>query len=152
MFIGHGGMNHRVIGDSEPGWLVTDVTLNDSHISLSHRDFGPDRPSLTTTPVSTRLTADYLNNYYAAPMWGRIIRIVVLVLLAVIVVSVVSPWFDLHPTTLRTFKRAITQLGLAVPFFWPGSLSFSPILLTRLRPLQSHPGSDIVARDCARLC
>jgi hypothetical protein len=61
MFIGHGGMNHRVIGDSEPGWLVTDVTLNDSLISLSHRDFGPDRPSLTTTPVSTRLTADYLS-------------------------------------------------------------------------------------------
>ena len=26
MFIGRGGMNHRVIGDSEPrGWLVTDV-------------------------------------------------------------------------------------------------------------------------------
>jgi hypothetical protein len=51
MFIGGGGMNHRVIGDSESGWLVTDVTLNDGLISLSHRDFGPDRPSLTTTPV-----------------------------------------------------------------------------------------------------
>jgi hypothetical protein len=85
-------------------------------------------------------------------MWGRIIRIVSLALLAVIVVSVVSPWFDLHPTTLRTHKRAITQLGLAVPFSWPGSLSFSPIFLTKLRPLQWHPGSDIVARDCARLC
>jgi hypothetical protein len=85
-------------------------------------------------------------------MWGRIIRIVGLALLAVIVVSVISPWFDLHPTTLRTSKRTITQLSLAVPFFLPGSLSFFPIFLTKLRPLQSHPGSDIVARDCARLC
>ena len=85
-------------------------------------------------------------------MWGRIIRIVGLAVLAVIVVSVVSPWFDLHPTTMGTSKRAITQLGLAVPFFLPGSLSSSPIFLTKLRPLQSHQVSDIVARDCARLC
>jgi uncharacterized membrane protein YphA (DoxX/SURF4 family) len=85
-------------------------------------------------------------------MWGRIIRVVGLALLAVIVLSVVSPWFDLHPTTLGAAKRAITQLGLAVPFVWQGSLSFSPIFLTKLRPAQSHQVSDIVARDCARLC
>jgi hypothetical protein len=85
-------------------------------------------------------------------MWGRIVRIVGVALLVVIVVSVVSPWFDLHPTTLRTSKRAITQLGLATPFFWPGLPSFSPIFLTKLRPLQSHRVSDIVSRDCARLC
>jgi hypothetical protein len=85
-------------------------------------------------------------------MWGRIIRLVGLALLAVIVVSVISPWFDLHPTTLPTSKRAITQPSLAVPFFLPGSLPFSPIFLTKLRPLQSYQVSDIVARDCARLC
>ena len=85
-------------------------------------------------------------------MWGRIVRIVGLALLAVIVVSVVSPWFDLHPITLRTSKRAITQLSLAVPFFLPGSLPFFPIFLTKLLPLQSYQVSDIVARDCARLC
>jgi hypothetical protein len=41
-------------------------------------------------------------------MWGRIVRIVGVALLVVIVLSVVSPWFDLHPTTLRTSKRAIS--------------------------------------------
>jgi len=85
-------------------------------------------------------------------MWGRILRIVGLVLLVVIVASVVSPWFDLHPTTVRAFKRAITHFSLALPPFLPGASSIPATFLTMLRPLQSHQVSDIVARDCARLC
>lgn len=84
-------------------------------------------------------------------MWGRIVRIVGVALLVVIVLSVVSPWFDLHPTTLRTSKRAISTRSRNCIFL--ARLAFlSPIFLTKLRPQQSHPGSDIVARDCARLC
>jgi hypothetical protein len=85
-------------------------------------------------------------------MSGRLLKIVGLVLLAVIVATVVSPWFDLHPTTLRTSKRAITHFSLAVPLFLPGALPVSTTFLTKPRPLQSHQVSDIVARDCARLC
>jgi hypothetical protein len=85
-------------------------------------------------------------------MWRRIIRIVAIALLAIIVVSVVSPWFDLDPTTLRAFKRAITHFSLALPPFLPGAYSVLPTFLTMLRALPSHPVSDIVARDCARLC
>jgi hypothetical protein len=85
-------------------------------------------------------------------MWGRIIRIVGIVLLAIIVVSVVSPWFDLHPTTLRAAKRAITHFSLALPPFLPAGSSVLPTFLTTLPALQSRQVSDIVARDCARLC
>jgi hypothetical protein len=85
-------------------------------------------------------------------MWGRILWIVGLVLLAATVASVVSPWFDLDPTTLRTSRRAVAQLSLAVPLFWPGALPVSPTFLSRPRTLQSRPGYDIVVRDCARLC
>jgi hypothetical protein len=85
-------------------------------------------------------------------MWGRIIRIVAIALLAIIVVSVVSPWFDLHPTTLRAAKRAITHFSLALPPLLPGASSVLPTFLTMLRALPSHQASDIVARDCARLC
>jgi hypothetical protein len=80
-------------------------------------------------------------------MWGRIIRIVAIALLATIVVSVVSPWFDLDPTTLRAFKRAITHFSLALPPFLPGASSAVPTFLTMLRALPSHQVSDIVARD-----
>jgi hypothetical protein len=85
-------------------------------------------------------------------MWGRIIRIVGIALLAVIVASVVSPWFDLQPTTVRASKRAITHFSLALPPLLPGAPSVPPTLLTTLCILQSHQVSDIVARDCARLC
>jgi hypothetical protein len=85
-------------------------------------------------------------------MWGRIIRIVAIGLLAMIVVSVLSPWFDLHPTTLRTFKRAITHFSLTAPPFFPGASSVLPTFLTMVRALPSHQVFDIVVRDCARLC
>jgi hypothetical protein len=80
------------------------------------------------------------------------IRIVAIALLAIIVVSVVSPCFDLHPTTLRVFKRTITHFSLAPPPFLPGASSLLPMFLTMLRALPSHQVFDIVARDCARLC
>jgi hypothetical protein len=86
------------------------------------------------------------------PMWGRIIRIVGIALLAIIVVSVVSPWFDLHATTLRAFNRVIIHFSLALPPFLPGASSVLPTFLAMLRALQSSRVSDIVARDCARLC
>jgi hypothetical protein len=85
-------------------------------------------------------------------MWGRVSRIVGLVLLAVTVASVVSPWFDLQPTTLRTSKQAITHFSVAVLPFLLHKLPVSPIFLTKPRTLPSHPAYDIVARDCARLC
>jgi hypothetical protein len=85
-------------------------------------------------------------------MRDRLIRIIGLVLLAVIVASIVSPWFDLHPTTLRVSKRTITHFSLAVPLFSPGALTVSATFLTTPRTLQSHRANDIVARDCARLC
>jgi hypothetical protein len=90
--------------------------------------------------------------YHACAMWGRITRIVGLVLLAVIMASVVSPCFDLHATALRTHKRAIIQFSLAVPFFWPRTLPASPTFLTMPRTPQWHQAFDIVVRDCARLC
>jgi hypothetical protein len=85
-------------------------------------------------------------------MWGRILQIVGLVLLAVIVAIVVSPWFDLHPTNLRTSKQSITHFSLVVPLFLPGALPVSATYLTKPRTLLSHQANDIVARDCARLC
>lgn len=84
-------------------------------------------------------------------MGGRIIRIVGLVLLAAIVATVASPWFDLHPTALRASRQAITHLSLA-PIFLPGALPVSATFLTKPRTPQSHRANDIVARDCARLC
>jgi hypothetical protein len=80
------------------------------------------------------------------------IRIVAIALLAIIVVSLVSPWFDLHATTLPAFKRAITHFSLAPPPFLPGASSVLLTFLTMLRALPSHQVFDIVARDCARLC
>lgn len=85
-------------------------------------------------------------------MWKPIIRIVGIALLAVIVASIVSPFFDLQPANLRAFKRAITYFSLALPSFLPDASCVSARLLTMLRPLQSHQVFDIVARDCARLC
>jgi hypothetical protein len=85
-------------------------------------------------------------------MWRRIIRIVAIALLAMIVASLVSPWFDLQPTTLRTFKRAINHFSLAPPPFLPGASSVFPMFLTMKRAVPSHQVFDIVARDCARLC
>jgi len=85
-------------------------------------------------------------------MWGLVIRMVGIAVVAIIVASVVSPWFDLHPTTLRAFNRAITHFSLALPPFLPGASSVLPTFLVLLRALQSHRVSDIVARDCARLC
>ena len=84
-------------------------------------------------------------------MWGRIRQIVGFVLLGVIVASVVSPWFDLEATTLRTSKRAITHFSLLVPPFLPGALRVSPTVLTKPSTLQSHQAYDIVARDCTPL-
>jgi hypothetical protein len=85
-------------------------------------------------------------------MGGSVTRIVGILLLAVVMTAVVSPWFDLDPTALRTSHRSITQFSLAVPRVLlgarPGSYTFliDPIML------QSHSGCDIVTRDCARLC
>lgn len=85
-------------------------------------------------------------------MWGRIIWIVGLVLVAVIVASVVSPWFDLHPTALRTSKRAIVHFSFAVPLFLLSAPPLCSTCLTKLCTLQLRQAYDIVARDCARLC
>jgi hypothetical protein len=84
-------------------------------------------------------------------MWGRLTKIVGLVLLVVTVVSVVSPWFDLHPTTLRTHRRAIILI-LAIPPILQRALPVSSFLLTKPPTLQSQQAYDIVARDCAWLC
>ena len=67
--------------------------------------------------------ASYFWQYYTPRMWGRILQIVGLVLLAVIVASVVSPWFDLHPTTLRTSKRTITHVRSCRSTYLPGRIS-----------------------------
>ena len=85
-------------------------------------------------------------------MWGRIVQIVGLVLLVIVAASVVSPWSDLQLTTLRTSKRAMTQVGLAIPPLLPGALPVPSTFLAGPRTLQLHPAYDIVARDCARLC
>ncbi len=85
-------------------------------------------------------------------MSGRLLRIVGLVLLAVTVALVVSPWFDFQPATLRKSHRAIAHFSFAVLPFLSGALPVSVTILTKLPMLQSHPTYDIVARDCARLC
>ena len=85
-------------------------------------------------------------------MWGRIIRIVGLVLLAVIVASVVSPWFDLEPTNLRPSRRVIIHFNLAFQTVVIGALPVSLAVLAAPHTVQSHQTCDIVARDCARLC
>ena len=85
-------------------------------------------------------------------MWGRVVQFVGFMLLVVIVAWVVSPWFDLHPTTLRTSQRGVTHYGLAVSLFLTHAPSDSQIVLTSTRAVQLHQGCDIVARDCARLC
>jgi hypothetical protein len=59
-------------------------------------------------------------------MWRGIIKLVVLVVLIVVVAAVLSPYFDLQPTTLGKSHRAIVQLSLAVPLFLPGALHASP--------------------------
>jgi hypothetical protein len=85
-------------------------------------------------------------------MRGRFFQIVGLVLLAVIVASVVSPPFDLAPTALRTHKRAMTHVALAIPLFLRSALPVSKTSLTVLCIEQSHQAYDIVTLDCARIC
>jgi hypothetical protein len=85
-------------------------------------------------------------------MWGRILQIVSLVLLAVIVVAVVSPYFDLEPTTVRSAKRDITLFGQAVVPVAEGKLGVSEIFLPKPRMLRWQQACDVVARGCARLC
>ena len=85
-------------------------------------------------------------------MRGSFTRIVGILLLAVVVAAVVSPWFDLDPTAVRTSHRSTTQFSLAVPRVLPGALPGSYTFLTDPIMLQSHSGCDIVTRDCARLC
>jgi hypothetical protein len=85
-------------------------------------------------------------------MWGRVVQFVGFVLLVAIVASVVSPWFDLHPTTLRMSKGGVTHYSLAVSLFLTPAPSDSQIVLTTTRAVQLRQGCDIVARDCARLC
>ena len=86
-------------------------------------------------------------------MRGTLTRIVGILLLALVVAAVVvSPWFDLDPTALRTSHRSIIQFSLVVPRVLPGALPNSYTFLTHPLMLQSHSGCDIVARDCARLC
>jgi len=85
-------------------------------------------------------------------MWGRVVQFVGFLLLVTVVVSVVSPWFDLHPTTLRTSKRAVTLHSLAIPLFLTDAPLVSRIVVTFTRTLELSQTSDIVARDCARLC
>ena len=95
--------------------------------------------------------ASYFWQYYASRMRGRILQIVGLVLLAVTVASVVSPWFDLDSATLRTSKRTGTHVGLATSYLL-SAFPISPTLRTMPPTLPSHQTHDIVARDCARLC
>jgi hypothetical protein len=85
-------------------------------------------------------------------MGGSLTRIVGILLLALVVAAVVSPWFDLDPTALRTSHRSIIQFSLSVPRVLPGAPLGSYTFLTDPLILQSHSVCDIVARDCARLC
>jgi len=85
-------------------------------------------------------------------MGSSLTRIVGILLLALVAAAVVSPWFDLDPTALRTSRWEITQFGLAVPRVLPGALPGSYTFLTGPPVMQSHSVCDIVARDCARLC
>ena len=84
-------------------------------------------------------------------MRGRVAQFVGFMLLVAVVAWVVSPWFDLHPTTLRTSKRAITHYSFAASLFLTHAPSDSQVV-TSTRAVQWRPGCDIVARDCARLC
>jgi hypothetical protein len=83
-------------------------------------------------------------------MWGRIVKVVGLVVLTVIVAAVLSPCFDLQPTTLGKSHRV--QFSLAVPLFLPGALHASPTFLIKPSTVQLYRASDILTRDCARLC
>src|SRR5215813_8802511 len=85
-------------------------------------------------------------------MGGSLTRIVGILLLAIIMVAVVSPWFDLDPTAVRTSDRSTMQFSLSVPLVFPGAFPGSYAFLTDPLLLQSHSVCDIVARDCARLC
>jgi hypothetical protein len=85
-------------------------------------------------------------------MWGRIIKLVGLAVLTVIVAAVLSPYFDLQPTTLGKSHRATVQFTLAGPLFLPGAVHASPTVLIKPRTLPCNHECDIVARDCARLC
>jgi len=85
-------------------------------------------------------------------MGGNLTRMVGILLLAVVVAAVVSPWFDLDPTALRTSHRSTTQFSLAVPRVLPGALPGSYTFLTDPLRLPSHSVCDIVTRDCSRLC
>jgi hypothetical protein len=85
-------------------------------------------------------------------MWGSIIRVVGVVLLTVIVVSIVSPWFDLQPSTGRMSRLSVAQFSLAVAPILLDALMRSTTFLTGRFTLPSHAVHDIVARDCARLC
>ena len=85
-------------------------------------------------------------------MWGRVGQFVGFVLLVAVVMSVVSPWFDLHPTTLRTSRRGVSHFSLAVPLFLMHPRSVLAVWLTSMHVQQSPQTHDIVARDCARLC
>jgi hypothetical protein len=86
-------------------------------------------------------------------MRARVLQFVGLVLLLVIVVSVVSPCFDLHPTTLRTSRRGVTPYSFAVLLLLTHLPSFFSVAFMSTRVVQSPPQThDIVARDCARLC
>jgi len=93
-----------------------------------------------------------ISAYYMFPMGRSLTRVVGILLLAVVMAAVVSPWFDLDPTALRTSHRSITQFSLAVPRVLTGALPGSYTFLTAPIMLQSHSVCDIVARDCARLC
>jgi len=84
-------------------------------------------------------------------MWRCLIGLVSFVLLVVTVVSIVSPWFGLHPTTIRTSRRAIFP-SVAIPFFFQSALPDSSFFLSKRPTLQSRQAYDIVARDCVRLC
>ncbi len=85
-------------------------------------------------------------------MWGRFVQFVGFLLLVAIVASVVSPWFDLHPTALRMSKRGVIHYSLAVPLFLTNAPSASAVLMPSTRAPQLPQTNDIVARDCARLC
>jgi hypothetical protein len=74
-----------------------------------------------------------------------------LVLLVVIIAAIVSPGFDLHPTALRKSHRVIAHFGLAVPTFLLQTPPVSLIFLAQ-HAQKLHQSTDIVARDCARLC
>jgi hypothetical protein len=83
-------------------------------------------------------------------MWGRVIKVVGLVMLALILASTVSPWCDLAPANLRTSKRI--HVTLALPSVVHVTLAVGLTLPAKVFNPQSPQACDIVARDCARLC